>query len=81
MHVVMEDVLPSRPAIGLSDIQAEQIQFFAQQTSNSMDSKGPVKRERPEITLNQHQACWSRSPGVGFILLSPPEIGSHFRKK
>ena len=53
MHVVMEDVLPSRPAIGLSDIQAEQIQFFAQQTSNSMDGSHDsldfVFRECPDV--------------------------------
>ena len=53
MDVIMENLLPRRPTIGLSDIQAEQTQPLAQQMSNSVDgshhSLGFVFRERPDI--------------------------------
>ena len=42
MDMIVKDILPSRFAVGLGDIQAAQIQPVAQQASDSMD--GPHHR-------------------------------------
>ena len=53
MDVVVKDLLPSRRAIGLGDIQAEQIELFAQQVRHPVDGShdglGLVFRERPDV--------------------------------
>jgi len=35
--MVVRDVLPGRPAVGLGDIQAEQTELFSQDVRNSVD--------------------------------------------
>jgi hypothetical protein len=53
MDMVVKDFLPGRPAVGLGDIQAAQIQPFAQQAGDSMDGShhrlGFLFRECPDV--------------------------------
>jgi hypothetical protein len=53
VDVIVKDVLPSRPAVGLRDVQAEQAEPFVQQSSNSVDGShygaGLFFRECPDV--------------------------------
>ena len=53
MNVVVKDLLPGGRAVRLGDIQAAQIELFAQQARNpvdrSHDGAGLVFRERPDV--------------------------------
>ena len=53
MDVVVKDLLPSRRAVGLGDIQASQVEPFAKQERNSVDGahdgSSLVLRKCPDI--------------------------------